>query len=91
MWKPLFESEMGHSAPRTSLRGLCETRRSALVAARAALSVDVLPTERRELEDAIQALDGLLTGELDRIPEECADRLRAWLGTSRYLGAGRVR
>ena len=93
MTKPLFESEVktpaeGESA---SLRTLCERRQRELTLALASLAPDGSPQTRKDIEMALAALDGLLTGNLDKIPPMVAVQLSKWIATSKYLGAKEMR
>lgn len=40
---------------------------------------------RRPLEAALSQLDGLLTGDLDRIPNTVAAELNRWLEATKYV------
>lgn len=44
---------------------------------------------RADIEAALSALEGLMTGNLDQIPPVVAAELSQWLETSKYLGAKR--
>jgi hypothetical protein len=85
--KRLFDSEPDAVSPDLDLRGLCETRVRDLRRALVDLD-DGAPTERRlDLEVALDAIEGLLTGALERIPAVVAAQLGAWIAHSRYLGS----
>jgi hypothetical protein len=92
MTKPLFESEMNNPEPtHPSLRVLCETRQAELKDVLEGLPADASPQTRRDIEIALDALGGLLTGNLDQIPPVVAVQLSKWIGSSKYLGAREAR
>jgi hypothetical protein len=74
-----------------SLRALCETRQSQMKEALARLAPDGSPQTRQDIELALDALDGLLTGNLDAIPPIVAAQLSRWITSSKYLGAKETR
>jgi hypothetical protein len=41
---------------------------------------------RREIEQVLSEVDGLLTGDLDHIPKVVAAELSRWLEASKYIG-----
>jgi hypothetical protein len=93
MTKPLFDSERKNATERAhlSLRTLCETRQGELKEALDRLGADGAPQTRHDIEVALAALDGLLTGNLDQIPPVVAAQLSHWIASSKYLGAKEVR
>lgn len=74
-----------------SLRALCETRQSELKEALGRLASDGAVQTRQDIEAALDALDGLLTGNLDQIPPVVAAQLSKWITSSKYLGAKELR
>lgn len=73
------------------LRARCAARRDELEQALAQLGPDGSPGTRRDLELALNGLDGLLTGNLDVIPPTLAAQLSRWLESSKYLGMKETR
>lgn len=41
---------------------------------------------RRPIENALSEIDGLLTGDLDRIPRVVAAELSTWLEATKHIG-----
>lgn len=72
------------------LRAQCEARRAELEEALRHLDGGS-ETTRRDIEVAIDALNGLLTGNLDQIPPIVAGQLSKWIASSKYLGAKETR
>ncbi|MBL0216702.1 MAG: hypothetical protein IPQ07_22820 [Myxococcales bacterium] len=66
-----------------SLRMRVEARKAEIEAAIASTTLDA--RTRRDLESALGAVDGLLTGDLDRIPKVVAIELNTWLEASKHL------
>jgi hypothetical protein len=90
--KTLFDSEpQNPTEPTPSLRAVCEARQGQLKEALARLAADGPSQTRADIEVALAALDGLLTGNLDRIPAVVAAQLGKWITTSKYLGAKEAR
>jgi hypothetical protein len=82
------------AAPATSHPSLlerCEVRRRELAEALDQLDDDGAPQTRRDIAAAVDAIDGLLTGNRDQIPHVVAARMSRWLESSRYLGAKETR
>ncbi len=88
--KPV-EPETGAGSINPSLRELCETRRQELRQALDRLADDGSPQTRRDIEAALDALDPLLTGDMEQIPPAVAAQLSRWLESSKYLGAKEAR
>ncbi len=88
--RPLFDSEQRPPEDRPCLRAVCETRLRELVDALTALDEHADDTVRAHLESAVDAVSGLLTGDLDRIPPVIALQLCEWIRTSRHLGTTRA-
>lgn len=86
-----IEPEPGTESINPSLRELCERRRQELRQALDRLDDDGSPQTRRDIEAALDALDPLLTGDLDQIPPVVAAQLSRWLESSKYLGAKEAR
>jgi hypothetical protein len=74
-----------------SLRTLCETRQEELKAALASMGDEAQPQTRQDIQSALDALDGLLTGNLDQIPPVVALQLTKWIESSKYLGSRELR
>jgi hypothetical protein len=74
-----------------SLRKLCETRQEELKAALASMGEDAQPQTRQDIQSALDALDALLTGNLDQIPPVVASQLTKWIDSSKYLGSRELR
>ena len=74
-----------------TLRMLCEARQHELKEALGHLAADGSPQTRHDIEAALDALDGLLTGNLDQIPPVVAAQLSKWIASSKYLGAKETR
>jgi len=92
MTEPLFEFEQKSTEPaHPSLRALCETRQGELKEALGRLAADGSQRTRDDIQLALDALDGLLTGNLDRIPPVVAAQLSKWIASSKYLGAKETR
>jgi hypothetical protein len=93
MTKSQLESEATNAteAAHPSLRSLCETRQRELKEALARLAADGSPRTRHDIEVALDALDGLLTGNLDQIPPVVSAQLSKWIASSKYLGAKETR
>jgi hypothetical protein len=93
MTEPQIESEATPAAEplHPSLRTLCETRQGELRDALGRLAPDGSPQTRHDIEVALEALDGLLTGNLDQIPAVVAAQLSKWITSSKYLGAKETR
>jgi hypothetical protein len=87
----MTDSEIATEPAHPSLRALCETRQSQLKEALARLAPDGSPQTRQDIELALGALDGLLTGNLDEIPPMVAAQLSRWITSSKYLGAKETR
>ncbi|MBL0215402.1 MAG: hypothetical protein IPQ07_16140 [Myxococcales bacterium] len=66
-----------------SLRTRVEMRKAEIEVAIANSTLDA--RTRRDLESALGAVDGLLTGDLDRIPKVVAIELNTWLEASKHL------
>jgi hypothetical protein len=93
MTTPLFDSETktADEPAHPSLRALCETRQAELKDALGRLAADGSPQTRHDIEVALDALDGLLTGNLDQIPPVVSAQLSKWIASSKYLGAKEAR
>lgn len=74
-----------------SLRILCETRQHELKDVLAGLDASGSAHTRHDIEAALDALEGLLTGNLDQIPPVVAIQLSKWIDSSKYLGAKETR
>jgi hypothetical protein len=74
-----------------SLRTLCEVRQGELKDVLARLGPAGSPQTRKDIEAALDALDGLLTGNLDAIPPVVAMQLSRWIASSKYLGVKETR
>jgi hypothetical protein len=74
-----------------SLLERCEARRQELTEALDQLDDDGAPQTRRDIAAAVDAIDGLLTGDLDHIPHVVAAQMSRWLEASRHLGAKETR
>jgi hypothetical protein len=70
-----------------SLIDLCQARRQELREVLDRLPADGSPQTRGDIEAALAAVDGLLTGDLDHVPSVVAADLTKWLESSKYLGA----
>jgi hypothetical protein len=89
---PVVEPEPKPAEPaHPSLRVLCESRRRDLTEVLRGLVDDGASQTRRDIEAALDALDGLLTGNLDQIPPVVAVQLSKWITSSKYLGAREMR
>jgi hypothetical protein len=85
-------TEVETAAPtHPSLLERCEARRLELTEALDHLDDDGAPQTRRDIAAAVDAIDGLLTGDLDQIPQVVAAQMSRWLESSRYLGAKETR
>jgi hypothetical protein len=73
------------------LRKLVEMRRGQLELALGQLQKDQDAAKRTDIETALGALQSLLTGDLDQIPEAVAAELSQWMESSKYLGAKEAR
>jgi len=85
--RPLFDSEHKPIAAPPRLRTLCEARQRDLAAELAELDVHSAGDRAAMIVTALEAVGGLLTVDLDRIPPAASAQLRAWLRHSVYLGA----
>ena len=84
------EAETGAEPTNPSLRELCEMRAQELRQTLGLLPADGPPQTRRDIEAALDALDTLLTGNLDQIPPVVAAQLSRWLESSKYLGSAEL-
>ena len=93
MTRPLFDSETRNATEpaHPSLRALCETRQAELKEVLGRLAADGAPQTRHDIEVALDALEGLLTGNLDQIPPVVSAQLSKWIASSKYLGAKEAR
>jgi hypothetical protein len=66
-----------------SLRARVETRKQELEAALATLDLD--DRARPDIENALNEVSGLLTGDLDHIPRVVAAELSTWLESNKYV------
>lgn len=88
---PLVSTPMeAPAAAHLSLKAQCEARKVELEEALRHLNGGS-ETTRRDIEVAIDALNGLLTGNLDQIPPMVAGQLSKWIASSKYLGAKETR
>ena len=65
------------------LRSRVETRKRELQAVLAGVGIDA--HRRADVEGALSAIEGLLTGDLDAIPNVVAAQLNYWLETNKHL------
>jgi hypothetical protein len=84
-------AESGADSVNPTLRQLGETRQEELREGLDRLGDDGAPETRRGIEAALDALEGLLTGNLARIPPVVAAQLSTWLASSMYLGSQETR
>lgn len=68
------------------LRIACEKRRAELERSLEFLGQDGEPGTRKDIEAALAALSGLLTGDLDHIGSMTGEQLNKWLQSNRHLG-----
>lgn len=66
-----------------SLRVRVETRKAEMIAAIAAPATDA--RTRADLQSALGRVEGLLTGDLDKIPHVVAADLSTWLEANKHL------
>jgi hypothetical protein len=78
-----IESNSTDATRGQSLRARVEARQHELQAAVARLPAD--DSTRRDLEAALTQIKGLLTGDLDAIPNVVAVELNTWLEASKHL------
>jgi hypothetical protein len=71
-----------------SLRVRVAARKAEIEAAIADPATD--ERTRGDLQSAASAVEGLLTGDLDRIPKVVASSLSAWLESNKHLGERHV-
>ena len=77
------ESNTTDATTGQGLRARVEARRAELRTAIASGSTNA--RTRGELENALGQIEGLLTGDLDRIPRVVAEELSTWLEASKHL------
>lgn len=65
------------------LRARVAARKAELEAARASATID--ERTRSDLQSALDQIEGLLTGDLDRIPRVVAVELSRWLEANKHL------
>ncbi len=86
--KPDESSPVEAQGPtRRGLRHLVDRRRVALLA----LAEGADEEDHDEIQLALAAIDGLVSGNLDAIPEVIAGELARWISTSRPMGANLLR
>ncbi len=68
------------------LRIACEKRRAELEQSLEFLGKDGSAGTRKDIEEALVSLSGLLTGDLDHIPSMVSEQLSRWLELNKYLG-----
>lgn len=80
---PSISTPTSTSTSNPSLRLRVEDRKAEIEADLAQASDDRI---RQDLQDALSQVEGLLTGNLDKIPMVVAAELSKWLEVSKYLG-----